>query len=281
MRCSPPWPNASASARSSPRGGRRAGGWCTCTRSGPTGCAPTARGIRRRSARSGRRVSGGCPNRPPSGRCSRSSGPTRRAGRWPPQRPDRAPLRHRRGPRPAGLPGPPGLAGPARAARHRRRRASSAAAGRQPARDPAAQPTRRRRTEPVRQGGRPGGGRTAPGRRRRPRGRRRRPGTDLQRPGACLAGARLTDRLRPGVVRLPTGAWFDPVPGTEPPLCAHGNPNVLTADEPSSRLSQGCTGQHALVEIERWSGGEPPPVTVRHPPVLLTAPAMPAPESTP
>ena len=29
-----------------------------------------------------------------------------------------------------------------------------------------------------------------------------------------------------------------------PVLCAHGNPNVLTADVPSSRLSQGCTGQH-------------------------------------
>ncbi|MEV4613237.1 molybdopterin-dependent oxidoreductase [Kitasatospora sp. NPDC049258] len=98
--------------------------------------------------------------------------------------------------------------------------------------------------------------------------------------GACLAGVRLTDRLRPGVVRLPTGAWFDPVPGTEPPLCAHGNPNVLTADVPSSRLSQGCTGQHALVEIERWSGGEPPPVTVRRPPDLLAAaPAAPAPET--
>jgi biotin/methionine sulfoxide reductase len=86
--------------------------------------------------------------------------------------------------------------------------------------------------------------------------------------GACLAGAVLTDRVSPGVVRLPTGAWFDPVPGHEPPLCAHGNPNVLTADIPSSRLSQGCVGQHALVEIERYEG-EPPPVTVRRPPVLL------------
>ncbi|TKA09266.1 molybdopterin-dependent oxidoreductase [Actinacidiphila oryziradicis] len=86
--------------------------------------------------------------------------------------------------------------------------------------------------------------------------------------GACLAGAVLTGRVRPGVVRLPTGAWFDPVPGHEPPLCAHGNPNVLTADIPSSRLSQGCVGQHALVEVERYEG-DPPPVTVRRPPVLL------------
>ena len=90
--------------------------------------------------------------------------------------------------------------------------------------------------------------------------------------GACLVGAVLTDRVRPGVVRLPTGAWFDPVPGVEPPLCAHGNPNVLTADLPSSRLSQGCTGQHALVEIERWSGGDAPPVTVRQPPAFTADP---------
>jgi biotin/methionine sulfoxide reductase len=89
--------------------------------------------------------------------------------------------------------------------------------------------------------------------------------------GACLAGAVLTTAIRPGVVRLPTGAWFDPVPGIgPPPLCAHGNPNVLTADVPSSRLSQGCAGQHALVQIERWIG-EPPPVTVGSPPPLLPA----------
>ncbi|HEV2635409.1 MAG TPA: molybdopterin-dependent oxidoreductase [Actinocrinis sp.] len=93
--------------------------------------------------------------------------------------------------------------------------------------------------------------------------------------GACLAGAVLVEAARPGVVQLPTGAWFDPL---EPdggdagdgavPFCVHGNPNVLTADVPSSRLSQGCTGQHALVQVERLVG-EPPPVTVTSPPDLL------------
>jgi biotin/methionine sulfoxide reductase len=90
--------------------------------------------------------------------------------------------------------------------------------------------------------------------------------------GACLAGAVPTAAIRRGVVRLPTGAWFDPVPDTRnpdaPPLCAHGNPNVLTADIPSSRLSQGCAGQHALVEVQRLAG-DPPPVTVGSPPPLL------------
>jgi biotin/methionine sulfoxide reductase len=98
--------------------------------------------------------------------------------------------------------------------------------------------------------------------------------------GACLAGAVLTSSIRRGVVRLPTGAWFDPVPDASdaadpdaadpdaPPLCAHGNPNVLTADVPSSRLSQGCAGQHALVQVERLAG-DPPPVTVTSPPPLI------------
>ena len=80
--------------------------------------------------------------------------------------------------------------------------------------------------------------------------------------GACLAGTVVTTAIRRGVVRLPTGAWFDPVPDAGPaPLCAHGNPNILTPDIPSSRLSQGCAGQHALVQVERWTG-PPPPVTV-------------------
>ena len=48
--------------------------------------------------------------------------------------------------------------------------------------------------------------------------------------GACLAGVRVTDGIRPGVVQLPTGAWYDPAdPEEEAPLCVHGNPNVLDA----------------------------------------------------
>ena len=62
--------------------------------------------------------------------------------------------------------------------------------------------------------------------------------------GACLAGAVLSDALRPGVVQLSTGAWYDPEdPTADNPLCVHGNPNVLTRDAGTSRLAQGCTGQ--------------------------------------
>ncbi|MDZ4827406.1 MAG: molybdopterin-dependent oxidoreductase, partial [Actinomycetota bacterium] len=77
--------------------------------------------------------------------------------------------------------------------------------------------------------------------------------------GACLAGAVLTTDVRAQVVNLSTGAWFDPadpaVPGS---LCVHGNPNVLTADIGSSRLAQGSTGQHVLVQIERFKDDAPP-----------------------
>lgn len=84
--------------------------------------------------------------------------------------------------------------------------------------------------------------------------------------GACLAGARVSTHLRRGVVQLATGAWFDPADhsggdtaGDTPRvgLCRHGNPNVLTADRGTSRLAQASTGQHCLVEVERYTGPVP------------------------
>ncbi|HSZ42741.1 MAG TPA: molybdopterin-dependent oxidoreductase [Trebonia sp.] len=82
--------------------------------------------------------------------------------------------------------------------------------------------------------------------------------------GACLAGLAVDDAVRPGVAQLSTGAWYDPDPA-DPGFCRHGNPNVLTADVPSSALSQGCTGQLALVEIEAY-GAVPPELSVSRPP---------------
>jgi len=40
---------------------------------------------------------------------------------------------------------------------------------------------------------------------------------------------------------------------------------VLTADLPSSTLSQGCTGQLALVEVEAYRG-VPPELSINRPP---------------
>ena len=77
--------------------------------------------------------------------------------------------------------------------------------------------------------------------------------------GACLAAAAVSEDVRPGVVQLPTGAWYDPEdPEDEMALCVHGNPNVLTRDLGTSSLAQGCTGQLTSVEVERFTGNLPP-----------------------
>ncbi len=84
--------------------------------------------------------------------------------------------------------------------------------------------------------------------------------------GACLAGARVTPAVRPGVVVLPTGAWYDPeAPGG---LDRHGNPNVLTLDKGTSRLAQGPSAHTTLVEIEK-AAGEAPEVKAFDPPEIV------------
>ena len=66
----------------------------------------------------------------------------------------------------------------------------------------------------------------------------------------------MTDRVMPGVVQFATGAWYDP---TEPGgLDKHGNPNVLTRDQGTSKLAQGPSSHSALVQVERYRGNLPP-----------------------
>jgi biotin/methionine sulfoxide reductase len=87
--------------------------------------------------------------------------------------------------------------------------------------------------------------------------------------GACLAGALLTGEIMRGVVKLSTGAWYDPVePGVPGSLEKHGNPNVLTRDRGASRLSQGCAAQSCLVQVERFTGEAPPVTAFELPPLL-------------
>ncbi|MFV2196254.1 molybdopterin-dependent oxidoreductase [Nocardiopsis sp. LOL_012] len=74
--------------------------------------------------------------------------------------------------------------------------------------------------------------------------------------GSCLAGLVVSDALRPGVVQLSTGAWYDP--SAEGVTCAHGNPNALAEDVGTSSLAQGCTGQLVRVRVEPWRGPLPP-----------------------
>lgn len=84
--------------------------------------------------------------------------------------------------------------------------------------------------------------------------------------GAALAGAVLSDTIRPGVIRLATGSWYDPAePGVPGTLEKHGNPNVLTPDRGTSRLAQGPIAHSALVEVAKYAE-EAPPVTAFVPP---------------
>jgi biotin/methionine sulfoxide reductase len=87
--------------------------------------------------------------------------------------------------------------------------------------------------------------------------------------GACLAGAVVSDAVRPGVVQLATGAWYDPLDLDDGSvLCVHGNPNAVTEDRPTSHLSQGCAGQQARVQVELFA--EPlPPIRAHEPPTMV------------
>lgn len=87
------------------------------------------------------------------------------------------------------------------------------------------------------------------------------------RQGSLLAGVVVTDALLPGVAQMHTGAWYDP---SEPTVadCVNGNVNVLTRDVGTSTLTQGCSGAHVLVRVERYDGPLPP-VRAYDPPPLV------------
>jgi biotin/methionine sulfoxide reductase len=87
--------------------------------------------------------------------------------------------------------------------------------------------------------------------------------------GSCLAAAIITESIRPRVVELPTGAWFDPS-ASDDSLEVHGNPNVLTRDAGTSKLAQGPTAHSCLVDIEKFAG-DLPAITVLSQPATAEA----------
>ncbi len=77
--------------------------------------------------------------------------------------------------------------------------------------------------------------------------------------GSCLAAAIISPDVRPGVMQLATGAWFEADnPAADMTMCIHGNPNILTHDRGTSKLAQGSTGQLTRVEVQRFVGDVPP-----------------------
>lgn len=83
--------------------------------------------------------------------------------------------------------------------------------------------------------------------------------------GRTLAAASVTDAIMPGVLRLSTGAWFDPFGADD--LDCGGNPNVLTRDVGASALSQGCAAQSCVVDIRRHEGSNRPSTAHSLPPL--------------
>lgn len=71
--------------------------------------------------------------------------------------------------------------------------------------------------------------------------------------GQVLAGAVVTDGIKPGVICIHEGAWPDLEPAADG-ICKNGAVNVLTKDLPSSRLGNGCAGNTALAWVEKYTG---------------------------
>ena len=73
--------------------------------------------------------------------------------------------------------------------------------------------------------------------------------------GQVLAGAVVSDGIKPGVICIHQGAWPDLEP-SEGGICKNGAVNVLTKDLPSSKLGNGCAGNTALAWVEKYQGPE-------------------------
>ena len=87
--------------------------------------------------------------------------------------------------------------------------------------------------------------------------------------GAFLAGVRLSDELRRGVLQISTGAWYDMLDPADPrSLEIHGNPNAVTNDIGTSSLAQGPSANSCLVQIEKYQGAIPA-LSVFSPPQLI------------
>ncbi|WP_312690206.1 molybdopterin guanine dinucleotide-containing S/N-oxide reductase [Kosakonia sp.] len=71
--------------------------------------------------------------------------------------------------------------------------------------------------------------------------------------GQVLAGAVVTEGIKPGVICIHEGAWPD-LDHHAGGICKNGAVNVLTKDLPSSRLGNGCAGNTALAWIEKYQG---------------------------
>lgn len=68
--------------------------------------------------------------------------------------------------------------------------------------------------------------------------------------GCCRARALISTDIMPGVVSLPTGAWFTP---DDEGIESQGNPNTLTRDTGTSQLGQGSSAHSCLIDVRLYS----------------------------
>ena len=73
--------------------------------------------------------------------------------------------------------------------------------------------------------------------------------------GQILAGAVVSDAIRPGVIRVNDDGWYDPIDPREPgSLCRYGDVNTLTLPIGTSKLAQGNCGHTAVGNVEKFTG---------------------------
>jgi len=76
--------------------------------------------------------------------------------------------------------------------------------------------------------------------------------------GQILTGAIVSEDIRPNVIRVYEGAWYDPAEGGKVgSLDAYGDPNCLTVGIGTSKLAQGNCGHTGLVDVEKYEGNAP------------------------
>lgn len=76
--------------------------------------------------------------------------------------------------------------------------------------------------------------------------------------GQVLAGAIVSDDVRPSVIRMYEGGWYDPVNGGEVgSLDAYGDVNCLTVPIATSKLAQANCGHTGLADVEKFTGDLP------------------------
>jgi len=76
--------------------------------------------------------------------------------------------------------------------------------------------------------------------------------------GQMLVGAVVTDAIRPSVIQVCEGGWYDPADGGQVgALDAYGDVNVLTPDIATSKLANGNSGHTCLADVEKYTGDLP------------------------